>query len=403
MAGSSRGRRTYARDNRGRFATTGTTTAKTKPAARRAQRGTNRITRDNSGRITGVGKNGVTARGGRLRTAAGNQRGAVLDRMKRRQSSAGTIRASDAAMARLANSASKRVERRNKSGENPPWAGQENSGSRLRRAKARIADQKARQGGPQAPMRPVSEGKLSRAKARAKAIEGRGERIRQAVLSTQDSPVVANMRYAAARAAGTPIPKRELNRLTRDMRSYQKALRSTMTAQRAMAFYGKSKPKPAAPKQAKAARPSGTIRKPQGLKPGALAQKAGAKGGKGGRTVYRTRAQAIRAQQARTNALGKATAAKRGFNEAAGKRSGFADSAPRTVISRPKVSQLSLSGRVERVGAGRFRTVGERLGGGSIRRPRSKPGPIPGTKTWKRQLEQAIKANGGKDVAAFRF
>jgi hypothetical protein len=122
-----------------------------------------------------------------------------------------------------------------------------------------------------------------------------------------------------------------------------------------------------------------------------------------GRTVYRTRAQAIRAQRARTNALGKATAAKRGYNEAVGKRSGFVDSGPRTVISRPKVSQLSLSGRVERVGAGRFRAVGERLGGGSIRRPRSKPGPIRGSKAWKRQLEQAIKANGGKDVAAFRF
>jgi hypothetical protein len=134
-----------------------------------------------------------------------------------------------------------------------------------------------------------------------------------------------------------------------------------------------------------------------------------------GRTVYRTRAQAIRAQRARTNALGKATAAKRGFNQttAANQRariagrsrdvSMFADSAPRTVISRPRIPQLSLSGRVERVGAGRFRTVGERLGGGSIRRSRSKPGPIRGTKTWKRQLEQAIKANGGKDVAAFRF
>jgi hypothetical protein len=81
----------------------------------------------------------------------------------------------------------------------------------------------------------------------------------------------------------------------------------------------------------------------------------------------------------------------------------FADSAPRTVISRPRIPQLSLSGRVERVGAGRFRTVGERLGGGSIRRSRSKPGPLRGTKAWKRQLEQAIKANGGKDVAAFRF
>jgi hypothetical protein len=134
-----------------------------------------------------------------------------------------------------------------------------------------------------------------------------------------------------------------------------------------------------------------------------------------GRTVYRTRAQAIRAQRARTNALGKATAAKRGFNQttAANQRariagrsrdvSMFADSAPRTVISRPRIPQLSLSGRVERVGAGRFRTIGERLGGGSIRRPQSKPGPLRGTKAWKRQLNQAIKANGGKDVAAFRF
>jgi hypothetical protein len=84
-------RRTYVRDGRGRFASTGTTTAKAKPAARRAQRGTNRITRDNSGRITGVGKNGATARGGRLRTAAGNQRGAVLDRLKRAPM-AGTMR-----------------------------------------------------------------------------------------------------------------------------------------------------------------------------------------------------------------------------------------------------------------------------------------------------------------------
>jgi hypothetical protein len=84
-------RRSYVRDGRGRFASTGTTTTKAKPAARRAQRGTNRITRDNSGKITGVGKNGATARGGRLRTAAGNQRGAVLDRMKRAPM-AGTMR-----------------------------------------------------------------------------------------------------------------------------------------------------------------------------------------------------------------------------------------------------------------------------------------------------------------------
>ena len=181
---------------------------------------------------------------------------------------------------------------------------------------------------------------------------------------------------------------------------------------------GKAKPRPkpvlmpqsrvkSAPKRINAARPAGTMAKPQGRKPAPIARSA--------RTTYRTKAQAIRAQRARTNTLGKATAAKRGFNEVsaanfrariAGQRGNqqmFADSAPRTVISRPRIPQFSLSGRVERVGAGRFRTIGERLGGGSIRRPRSKPGPLRGTKAWRRQLEQLIKANGGKDVAAFRF
>lgn len=41
------------------------------------QRGTNRLTRDNAGRITSVGGDGATARGGRLRTASGKQRATV--------------------------------------------------------------------------------------------------------------------------------------------------------------------------------------------------------------------------------------------------------------------------------------------------------------------------------------
>lgn len=81
MAGGSRGRRTYARDNRGRFASTGT--ARSRPAPKQAAtRGPNRLTRDNSGRIVGVGKNGATARGGRLRTGAGNQRATQTARLK---------------------------------------------------------------------------------------------------------------------------------------------------------------------------------------------------------------------------------------------------------------------------------------------------------------------------------
>lgn len=68
--------RTYKRDSRGRFAGGGGSSSRgggRKPM----QRGTNRLTRDNAGRITGVGGDGATARGGRLRTASGKQRATV--------------------------------------------------------------------------------------------------------------------------------------------------------------------------------------------------------------------------------------------------------------------------------------------------------------------------------------
>lgn len=47
-----------------------------------ASRGANRLTRDNAGKITSVGGDGATARGGRLRTASGKQRGAVMAKVK---------------------------------------------------------------------------------------------------------------------------------------------------------------------------------------------------------------------------------------------------------------------------------------------------------------------------------
>lgn len=68
--------RTYKRDSRGRFAGGGGSSSRgggRKPM----QRGTNRLTRDNAGRITSVGGDGATARGGRLRTASGKQRATV--------------------------------------------------------------------------------------------------------------------------------------------------------------------------------------------------------------------------------------------------------------------------------------------------------------------------------------
>gem|GEM_PF-2567888 len=72
--------RTYKRDSRGRFAGGGG--GSSRPAAKPAPRGRNRLTRDNSGRITSQGGDGATARGGRLRTASGKQRAVQTARIK---------------------------------------------------------------------------------------------------------------------------------------------------------------------------------------------------------------------------------------------------------------------------------------------------------------------------------
>jgi hypothetical protein len=70
--------RTYKRDGNGRFAGGGGSSSGggggKRPAAKSVSRGVNRLTRDNAGKITSVGGTGATARGGRLKTAAGNKR-----------------------------------------------------------------------------------------------------------------------------------------------------------------------------------------------------------------------------------------------------------------------------------------------------------------------------------------
>ena len=73
--------RTYKRDSNGRFASTGGARSG-RPAAKPVSRGRNRITRDNAGKITSVGGEGATARGGRLRTAAGSKRAVQTARIK---------------------------------------------------------------------------------------------------------------------------------------------------------------------------------------------------------------------------------------------------------------------------------------------------------------------------------
>ena len=74
--------RTYKRDANGRFAGGGGSNRSGRPAAKPVSRGRNRITRDNAGRIASVGGEGATARGGRLRTAAGNKRAVQTARIK---------------------------------------------------------------------------------------------------------------------------------------------------------------------------------------------------------------------------------------------------------------------------------------------------------------------------------
>lgn len=82
---ASRAGRTYKRDGRGRFASTGTSGKKSRPPAKTVAKGVNKLTRDNAGKITSVGGDGATARGGRLKTAAGNLRATQTKRLKTMQ------------------------------------------------------------------------------------------------------------------------------------------------------------------------------------------------------------------------------------------------------------------------------------------------------------------------------
>lgn len=81
--------RQYKRDARGRFAGGGGGGKGGRPAANPRSKGSNRLTRDNAGRITSVGGSGATARGGRLKTASGKQRATV--KVKARGGVKGTV------------------------------------------------------------------------------------------------------------------------------------------------------------------------------------------------------------------------------------------------------------------------------------------------------------------------
>ncbi len=95
-----------------------------------------RYTRDNRGRFSSTG---ATARGGRLRTAAGNKRATQVQSGPKRTTPSGAIRKTDVVTARTQNAISRNIERRNKAGLNPATAAKENQATRVARAERRIA------------------------------------------------------------------------------------------------------------------------------------------------------------------------------------------------------------------------------------------------------------------------
>jgi hypothetical protein len=153
--------------------------------------------------------------------------------------------------------------------------------------------------------------------------------------------------------------------------------------------------RPTAPKRTRSARTSSTVAKPKGLKPSPV-NKAAAKPMKAA-VQFRSRKQAAKAYKLKTNTLGNKTAASIGFNAAIERRDAFANSAPRLVSRRGKNQQITLSGGVETVRTGKMKQVGERVKNGSIRRSKAKPGPMAGSRSWKKNVERQMKSGGVVD------
>lgn len=249
MAGGSKGRRTYARDNRGRFASTGTT--RSRPAPKQAAtKGTNRLTRNNSGRIVGVGKNGATARGGRLRTGAGNQRATQTARLKRAPM-AGVVSRSGKARAVPAPRVPSRIANRS------------------------AADQAHRD--KLAKQWKTVEKPARRAVATARASVGVAATVPSYPRLTRASKIRGDARFVRENVYNQvgrlrSGPTRGKNKLTPQQRA-QIVADAVGSARSLRARAAMTTPRRSTLK-ARAARPGGTIAKPKGLKPGAIKPKA---------------------------------------------------------------------------------------------------------------------------------
>ena len=137
--------------------------------------------------------------------------------------------------------------------------------------------------------------------------------------------------------------------------------------------------KPAAPKpptrtkgsRATLPRTPGTVAKPKGLKPGALAVRRGVMAKGGGRTAYRTKAGAIKAQRARSRSIIEQT---RGT--VVGKPASYTQTAgggERLSVRKTAVKQSNLFGNTDRIVVARARPKA------------SQSGPAPGSKSDRRR------------------
>jgi len=376
MAG--RAGRTYKRDGNGRFASTGTSGKKSRPPAKSVAKGVNKLTRDNAGKITSVGGDGATARGGRLRTASGNLRATQTTRIAGGR------------------------------------AGMVGKGGKLKGSKVLPTTRLTDNSRLPASQRPGSMTNTLRsvmgslAKQDAKRIREVEAITGQKVRATKSNVGTAASNRVKATGAGSKSVSQTLRAGLRElaqsdartMRGMAEIVRNStpkLSGGKGLSARGKLRPA-ANPKPAQLPAATGR-RKP--LKGVGEVVKRNLTGFAGMPVEIRSRKQAAAAQRFRRNELGKKAAASKGFNEAVAKRQTFADSAPRTVVGRKKIRQFTLSGGVKTMGAGRFKEVGTMTGDGRVFRP-SKPRPLPNSKSGRKETQRRAATGDPWAIAALK-
>lgn len=221
-----------------------------------ASRGANRLTRDNAGKITSVGGDGATARGGRLRTASGKQRGAVVAKVKGGAASSTIAKGGRGVRGSVARSVAA-VRKDQAAAAKPVVAKQQPQASSKKPAKKESK-------------RNISDAKASRIIARIDAnrpglrrASGSDRRSKNALQTHDRASEFVRAASGRARKRGTPIDLAE---------SVRRAVRN-------------AKPKPIAAKpsrpsskliprgqgaKVKRTKPAGAVAKPKGLKPEAI-------------------------------------------------------------------------------------------------------------------------------------